>query len=674
MTSPRLFATPGELAVIRSRMQEHDWYARCFENLRAPADELLRRGISIPREKGYVFYETCPTDNTPLLQDPFNLRDHPCPTCGTNYVAENYRRAGISFYHLYLSQRTLEMGIAYGITGDPAYASAIREILVDYARHYEGYPLADYVLGPTRVFQSTFIESLWLASLVGAADFVRETIPAGDWSLIKDELFLASAGVIRGFDEGDNNRQAMNNVAIGLVGISCGVAHLVDLAVEGPHGWMHHLSDSVLEDGMWYEGDNYHFATLAAMLNLAEAMSRNGRDLLGAEVGGRKLEMMFDAPLRDLYPDFTMPARKDSRYGSPIGQRWHVGMYEMGYRRYADPAYGRLLRTLYQHPPSKNDCIPNVAGVIDVLSSVPANRENLDWRGFLNAVPELPESVGPPSRRSVDMPGTGLAILRADNGDTYASVDYGRYGGEHGHPDRLHLNFFARGRRWLTDWGTGNYLFDHLRWYRSTVAHNTVVVDGQDQDKSDGTLRSFDEGTVVADAENAYHGVRLTRTVILLAPDLLLDLLSVVSEHERRIDWALHPYADLDVRLSGDIGALTPHPIDGQHYEWLEDTRQATATGDWIATFVQAGDVMAVHTLADAGTEVFLASALGPPQEIPKRFPVLVTRRHSANTTFAVLIEHRAGGEPIVDAFQADDGGEYLITLLDGTRFERTLD
>ena len=129
MSSPSLYATPEELAVIRRRLNEHDWYARCFANLRAPVDELLRAGISIPREKGFVFYETCPADNTPLRQDPFNPRDHPCPTCGQNYTDEPYYRAWVTFYQTYLSQSAVELGIAYGVTGDRSYAEVMRRMV-----------------------------------------------------------------------------------------------------------------------------------------------------------------------------------------------------------------------------------------------------------------------------------------------------------------------------------------------------------------------------------------------------------------------------------------------------------------------------------------------------------------------------------------------------------------
>jgi len=676
--APGLVTSPRELVDIGRRMSEHDWYTRCFANLIGPADELLRRGISIPRDKGVAFYDTCPADNTPLLQDPFDPVNHRCPACKRNYTDEPYRLAWVAYFQVYLSQRALEMGIAYRLTGDSAYATAIRDVLVEYARHYEDYSLEGCVLGPTRLFQSTYVESLWLASLAAAADLARDQIPAADWRLVCDELFLASAEVIRGFDEGDNNRQAMNNTALGFAGLLCEEPSLVDYAVHGPHGWLHHLEVSVLSDGMWYEGDNYHFASLPAMLNLAEAMWRHGSDLLHIEAGGRRLQMMFDAPLLDLHPDLTIPSRKDSRYASPIGQRWHAGMYEAGLRHYGEPAYARLLGMLYAHPPAAEDCIPNAAGFIDTIPSRPANREWLDWRGFLNAVPTADLTPGLPISHSADMAGTGLGILRADGGRTYASLDYGHYGGGHGHPDRLQLNFFARGRRWLTDFGTGNYFFDHLRWYRSTIGHNTVVIDGADQRPTDGRLLRFDasEGQQIASAEvvDAYDGVRCTRTVLLLSPALLLDLFTVEADHDVRMDWALHPVAELSVELAGEVGPLAPAEITGEHYEWMQDVHRAPVSGSWVAVFRQSDDALGVHGAAAPGTELYTAGAFGPPQEIPAPFPVLIVRRQARATTFATLLEHRAGGEPVVAAFETAGPDAYVVRGVDGRSVGCTLD
>ena len=42
--------------------------------------------------------------------------------------------------------------------GGEKYAEVVRDALVYYADHYEEYPLANNLLGPTRLFQSTYLK------------------------------------------------------------------------------------------------------------------------------------------------------------------------------------------------------------------------------------------------------------------------------------------------------------------------------------------------------------------------------------------------------------------------------------------------------------------------------------------------------------------------------------
>src|SRR5690606_29303816 len=119
--------------------------------------------------------------------------------------------------------------------------------------------------------------------------------------------------------------------------------------------------------------------------------------------------------------------------------------------------------------------------------------------------------------------------------------EYGHYGGGHGHPDRLHINFFAGGRLWLGDPGTGWYHVPELAWYRSTLAHNTVTVDGLSQRaNSEGQVRAFLDlphlQAVQAEVATAYDGVVLRRTLCLL-DDGYVDLFDVWADTPRVLDW-----------------------------------------------------------------------------------------------------------------------------------------
>ncbi|MFQ5695449.1 MAG: alginate lyase family protein, partial [Terriglobia bacterium] len=100
--------------------------------------------------------------------------------------------------------------------------------------------------------------------------------------------------------------------------------------------------------------------------------------------------------------------------------------------------------------------------------------------------------ASPPSATAARFSRGGFYALRSrwHPEANYLLFRCGRHWG-HGHYDQLHVDVVARGRQVLVDSGTYTYSGD-LRWrqfFRGAPAHNTVVVDGEDQSVSYGTFR-----------------------------------------------------------------------------------------------------------------------------------------------------------------------------------------
>lgn len=672
METPRLFTTLEDIERIRGYIARYSWYNDSFMQLKAQADEMLTRGFSVPREKGYVFYTHCPIDNVKLIFDPYNRAEHRCPVCGMNFLDKPYQGAWLCSYHHWLAQMAIHLGIVFLISGEERYARGVREILLGYVQHYPGYPNDDNELGPTKCFQSTYMESVWLVNLVGAYDMIsHSTLLSGEERRqIKETLFLPSAYVIYDYNEGKNNRQAFNNVALCAVGLIAQEERLFEEALYGEYGFFYHMENCVLPDGMWYEGDNYHFATLPSMVNIAEMCRNNGLDLYNRTFRGNCIEGLFRAPLCSLQPDLTFPSRKDSQYGTLIAQRWYAGLYELAYTRTENPQFGKILKVIYQQQEGEGT-LANAAGVMDIFPSQRASRSSLDWRGFLCATPILCEESGLPFNESVRMEGTGLVVLRGAEGQ-YVSLDYGHYGGGHGHPDRLQLSFFIRGRRWLTDYGTGQYYFDHLHWYRSSLCHNTVIVDGRSHLPVEGAcvlLENTPQYTITSCVvEGLYPGVDMQRTVLLFSDGVLVDLTQLQSQQQHSYQYALHCSGTLT--LPGLVG--TEHTLSGANYRFLNNTLRYTAQGALLAEFSLPQAALQIHTLGQPGTVLYTATAYGPPTQITRQFPLYLIERTGKNQTFFCVLEDvPTGAQAHVAQVQPIEGGLFLKKG-DGTDWEIT--
>src|SRR5512137_3018224 len=101
------------------------------------------------------------------------------------------------------------------------------------------------------------------------------------------------------------------------------------------------------------------------------------------------------------------------------------------------------------------------------------------------------------------------------------SMKYGPHGGGHGHPDKLGFVLYGRGQVLAPDPGTANYGVPiQGGWFRTTLAHNTLVVDEDSQKAAEGKCLAFlaadGFSAVMAEAGAIFPGVTFRRTAALI--------------------------------------------------------------------------------------------------------------------------------------------------------------
>lgn len=276
----------------------------------------------VPEEKARLTRAggRCPDDGTLLDFDPRSPRAHRCPRCGRTFAGEAHYRSWIYWYQLWLAERAVHAAALHLLRREPMCAAFADAVLARYAELYLGYPNRDNVLGPTRPFFSTYLESIWLLQLAVALD-LREQ--AGDCSrslsgAVRERLILPSAALIASYDEGTSNRQVWNDAALLAAARLTSDAPLAERALYGPSGIVALLDQALLADGTWYEGDNYHqFAHRGLWYGIILAESAGAA--MPASLVAR-FQAGFAAPFVSALPDFTFPSRRDSQYA--VSLRW----------------------------------------------------------------------------------------------------------------------------------------------------------------------------------------------------------------------------------------------------------------------------------------------------------------------------------------------------------------
>lgn len=531
--------------------------AGLYDSLAEELEPLLTGELYVPGEKALLSRAggRCERDGATLEFDPFEPQRHRCAVCRTEYSGPAHHRAWITWYQLWLAERAVHAALFHALRGEERHATLARNILHALSDHYLTYPNRDNVLGPTRPFFSTYLESIWLLQVCVAADLLEQGGDRATAEQVRERIVEPSRALIAQFDEGMSNRQVWNNAALLASAILCRDTKGAGAILRADSGPIAHLNRGLLSDGTWFEGDNYHQFAVRGLWYVAAMCEANSLSL-GDAAGA--LDRGIVATFLTALPDFTLPSRKDSQYAVSLRQWRFAELAELGYARRPHPVLADALARCYDDDGEDRDTARS-RSTADAERNVPASRltrANLGWRALLHALPQLPEvQRSPPA--SAHLTGQGLAIFRRP-GDVSVALDYGQSGAGHGHPDRLNLLLSQGATRWLDDLGTGSYVDPSLHWYRSTLAHNAPMVDGRSQAGQGGRLLAHaeteDAGWIEASLREG--DVTITRTVVAMS-DYLVDELAWSAPRDVLVELPWH----VDAKVEGL--AFAPTSVSG---------------------------------------------------------------------------------------------------------------
>jgi hypothetical protein len=168
-----------------------------------------------------------------------------------------------------------------------------------------------------------------------------------------------------------------------------------------------------------------------------------------------------------------------------------------------------------------------------------------------------------PLYTSINLSESGFAVMRSDwsQDALYMVTNYGPVGGGHTHSDFLDFEMCAFGKALAIDAGIGLTYDDPLQdtWYRTSKAHNMLVVSDTDIDRQETRATnvmwsSLSHLDYFAAEHNGYlkQGVFHRRHVIFIKPFYFLILDDVKSDREGlTLSWYLHSPTELEEKSNG---------------------------------------------------------------------------------------------------------------------------
>jgi hypothetical protein len=604
----RVFITRGELERVRALIaRDSDAALVAHSAIRRPAEVALQGELIVPEPHGHRYQDgSCPVTGGPVEFRRTHPREHLAPG-GLVTGSLAIDRYWCTWMHNNNANDARTCALASVLYGDESYGVHAKRILMTYAQTYGEYqPLGRLIASYGKVQTSALEEAIWGLPLLWATDMLHMTgqLSEDELDVLKIKLFEPLVDLLWGEWYFIHNIRMWINAAIGSVGLFFGDRHAIRHAIFGDKGYRQQLIDGFRADGLHVEGSpGYHAYGSTAMLMLAEAMER-------CELGPYREDFLKKTamlPFRIAQPDGTLPGLNDYWARAPLPGRVAATLIarysDADVKAVAGPAFDQWVQA---------GAGPDVT--LAAHNATPAywGRSQIDWLlGWENL--QGWESMAKPAHEPfIDLRASGVAIVKKAPGH-YALVKASKKGSGHDHHDKLSLIYWSRGVCWLSDKGSGSYSAAlHEAWFKHTLSHHTVLVDGVKHERLDGHVDACVSdgfaGHVTPYAEQM-PDVKMSRKVAMPDDVTLVDVFEVRCEKVRTMDYALHPAGRFEW-----AGKETPVAslalVEGDvTYANLVDVRELDlATGE--LNWVQGGQkfVVTLEGLPE-GARVFVGTA-----------------------------------------------------------------
>ncbi len=502
------FISPEEIAQIRASAKT-SWGKKIVKRMQRDVAERRKHELEVPDIPGGHFHDYfCPIHNQLFTFRWDYPLSHLCTACDKAWEGnDRFDWAWILQVHSLNRDYMYNCMYLYYATGDNKYARYIKEMLLDYASKYDGWfehnsgrQATDQHSG--KAFAQSLDEASWGTKVAMVYKAIKPTLTPAEVKTI-EEGYLRPAARLLLHRPAEANWQMWHNSGLTALGIALEDDSIVDVAINKPNYGYHHLVvKHKNSDGWINEGSpHYHYYPLEALIFTARAVECRGYNLFDSD-----LHDMFAEPVKGTYPDLSFPAHSDGWYGANLLSQ--TALYELASAKFSDSLLHDVLSMSYNH------------------------KDRLDAEALLNGHDYEKSQVAKLIQPGYSFDESGFCLLR-NEGRTVV-LKFGGNGIGHGHPDKMSITIHDGERELISDFGTSGYgTPDYLDWYKRSLSHNTVTVDGKDQLRSTGRLLKFEPSTAGGYAEmetsDANPGVKMNRKINLNGKEIA-DRFSCMSD------------------------------------------------------------------------------------------------------------------------------------------------
>jgi hypothetical protein len=515
-------------------------------------------------------------------------------------IEKDYDGVVIGFIHNSLALGLVELGLAYQITNDTAYFNKAKQILLGYAALYPSLPVRTRsskrlrAQGFGKIHVQDLNEAQWLVNMTEGADLIWEKLTDQERKVIANNLLLPAVAVVNERSADTTNIQCWRNASTGMVGFLLKNDKLIQEAMDVKTGFAAQLKYGFNADGFSTDlSPNYQFFALHPLCLLAQAAINNNY-----KVDIAPMHKMFTTPIAMSNPKLMLPPFNDSR---PVVVGEEEFLYEWAGTQFKDSTFNEVL-------------FSNKLRYRFVESGYKFTGWNLLF-GSPYVMYPYPHKI-----ESKNFDSSGIVLLTRGK-DTANLSCYVKYTNQtknlrHFHNAQLDMAIIKGGDYITVMPGNLNYaspLSDG--WYRSSVAHNTLVLNQKNQRRASAKCLGFGNTNgidyVVTASTNIYvHDATFVRSVAMIDENtvLVIDQFRTAQPQPAIFDLCYHQ-AGVFINSAEGVAWAAPDTIGYKYLTNATINKQLNNFG--FSTRLKTGRV--VNTQFATSTPADFVTAYGKP-------------------------------------------------------------
>ncbi len=539
---------------------------------------------------GWIHDYYCDKDGAELIFDINNNKYFECPICHFKYTDEKKKRAWITKYRYKTFKYLEDASNNYLKNKNEKVLKKIINILNYYSLNYEKFAIhnkngetfntiTDGANKCGKITAQGLNEAMICINVAKCLSNINLYIDSKTKENVFNLLFKEAFILLKPQVNKIHNICCYEICAIAIMGITSNNQEMLKFAFYSPYSFYKQLNLGLTKDYFWYEGSfHYHFFILKPILELLEIAK---------------------------FYNFSIPKKYYN-----IAKMMLIEGFKCSFRDC----------TL----PSPNDGWPN-KNLLDYIEVY-----NLGTILFKNDISKIKESIinKTNSTKSKHFIDSGFSLLKNKYWNVF--IKYQDTNINHAHPDKLNLEIKC-GPDFLThDLSTSGYGANISKdFYKKTYSHNTIVIDGQNQNlECKSTINYHTNSMIDIFSNNIYNGVNINRKIKLMS-NKIIDEIKINNYKERTIDYFFHCDATLITKLKYNC------PSSFKEYPYLKNIKEVNLVKDIIILKWQLKEKTIISKINCKNKRLFIGFSPNNP-DINNRTTLIIRCNSNSSVSFNI--------------------------------------